>query len=134
MRSHDRIRLMALVLILALGAVATPAQQQAPSTPTRPANVPEVPARGPLAVSDTARAEILAEIKAPAGFQVKVFAAPPIVNYPTCVTAAHTGEIFVCVDRNGSLQADPGMGHILRLVDKDQDGQADEYTLFATLD
>ena len=42
--------------------------------------------------------------------------------------------MFVCVDRNGSLQADPGMGSILRLVDKNDDGQADEYTVFATLD
>ena len=62
------------------------------------------------------------------------FATPPIVNYPTCVTATHDGVVFVCVDRNGSLQADPGMGYIVRLVDKDRNGEADEYTVFAALD
>ena len=40
----------------------------------------------------------------------------------------------MCVDRNSSLQADPGMGSVLRLVDKNDDGQADEYTVFATMD
>ena len=79
-------------------------------------------------------AAIRAAVKAPAGFTVTAFATPPVVNYPTCVTATHDGVVFVCVDRNGSLQADPGMGYIVRLVDKDRNGQADEYTVFAALD
>jgi putative membrane-bound dehydrogenase-like protein len=77
---------------------------------------------------------VLAAVKAPAGFTVSAFAAPPIVNYPACVTATHDGVVFVCVDRNGSLQTDPRMGYIVRLVDKDRNGQADDYTVFATLD
>ena len=79
-------------------------------------------------------AAIRAAVKAPAGFTVTAFAAPPVVNYPTCVTATHDGVVFVCVDRNGSLQADTGMGYIVRLVDKDRNGEADEYTVFAALD
>ena len=96
--------------------------------------MPTVPPRGPLTVSAAAVDEILAGIKAPPGFEVKVFAAPPIVNYPACITATLAGELFVCVDRNSSLQADPGMGSVLRLVDRNHDGQADDYTVFASMD
>src|SRR5947208_1457108 len=39
--------------------------------------------------------EILAKVKAPDGFKVTVFAAPPEVNYPTAVTAAVTGEVYI---------------------------------------
>jgi putative membrane-bound dehydrogenase-like protein len=119
----------ALVVGLALG-VATLAGQQ----PTRPADVPVVPPRGPLSVAPAVLQEIVAGVKAPPGFKVSVFAAPPIVNYPTCVAPTLEGELFVCVDRNSSLQTDPEMGSILRLVDRDKDGQADEYTVFAKLD
>ena len=124
-------RLPAVVLIVCALAVAGTAQQ---APPARPADVPTLPPRGALTIAPEAITEILATVKAPAGFDVKVFAAPPTVNYPTCVTAALTGELFVCVDRNASLQTDPEMGSILRLVDRDRDGQADDYTVFARLD
>ena len=100
--------------------------------PRRPPPLP--PARGTLTVTRETAAAIRAAVKAPAGFTVTAFATPPVVNYPTCVTATHDGVVFVCVDRNGSLQADPGMGYIVRLVDKDRNGEADEYTVFAALD
>ena len=129
-RMHPRTnRFPIAALLFAVAATAALAQQAA-----RPADVPTLPARGQLTVSAEAITEILAGIKAPQGFEVKVFATPPIVNYPTCVTATLTGELFVCVDRNSSLQADPGMGSILRLVDRNNDGQADDYTVFATMD
>ena len=35
---------------------------------------------------------LLAGIKVPPGFEVTLFAAPPEVHYPTCLTAAPTGE------------------------------------------
>ena len=123
----DRFQIVAG--LVALAATVALAQQAA-----RPADVPNVPPRGPLTVDAAAITEILGGIKAPPGFEVKVFAAPPIVNYPACITASLAGELFVCVDRNSSLQADPGMGSVLRLVDKNNDGQADEYTVFATMD
>ncbi len=77
---------------------------------------------------------IRAAVKPPAGFTLTAFATPPVVNYPTCVTATHDGVVFVCVDRNGSLQADADMGYVVRLVDTDQNGQADQYTVFATME
>ena len=123
-----------LIALVLAAAAATYVFAQQGQPPSRPADVPTVPPRGPVTVSADASKEILAGIKAPVGFDVKVFAAPPIVNYPACITATLTGELFVCVDRNSSLQADPGMGSVLRLVDRDNDGQADEYTVFATMD
>src|SRR5262249_15352039 len=41
---------------------------------------------------------LLAGVKAPAGFEVALFAAPPEVHYPTCLAAAPSGEVFVGVD------------------------------------
>ena len=122
-------RLHIVIGLVALAATAALAQQAA-----RPADVPDVPPRGPLTVSAAAIQEILGGIKAPTGFEVKVFAAPPVVNYPACIAATLAGELFVCVDRNSSLQADPGMGSVLRLVDRNNDGQADDYTVFAKMD
>jgi putative membrane-bound dehydrogenase-like protein len=121
---------------LAIAGIATlvaSAQQAAsPQTPTPLPPLP--PVRGTLTVSPETADAIRAAVKAPAGFTVTAFATPPVVNYPTCVTATHDGVVFVCVDRNGSLQADTGMGYVVRLVDTDRDGQADEYTVFAVLD
>jgi putative heme-binding domain-containing protein len=135
-RTSRNTRRLAIATLAAALAVATgiAQQQQQPPPAARPADVPTIPPRGPLSIPDAAVTEILAGIKAPPGSDVKVFAAPPIVNYPACVTATLTGELFVCVDRNSSLQADPGMGSVLRLVDRDRDGDADEYTVFATMD
>ena len=48
---------------------------------------------------------LLVGIKVPPGFEVTLFAAPPEVHYPTCLTAAATGEVFVGVDENGSIDA-----------------------------
>ena len=96
--------------------------------------MPALAPRGAVSVNAAAAAEVLADIKVPAGLQATAYATPPILNYPACVTASLEGVVFVCVDRNSSLQADPGMGSIVRLVDKNDDGQADEYTVFATLD
>jgi putative heme-binding domain-containing protein len=116
-----------MAVLVSLGGGA-----QAPQTPQ--ANPPLPPPRGTLTVTPEAAAAIRDAVKAPAGFTVTAFATPPVANYPTCVTATHDGVVFVCVDRNGSLQADANMGYIARLVDKDHNGTADEYSIFATLD
>ncbi len=68
------------------------------------------------------------------GFEATVFAEPPEVNYPTCLSAAATGELYVGVDQNGSLDAKPGRGKILRLIDSRNTGKADKINVFATVD
>jgi putative heme-binding domain-containing protein len=77
---------------------------------------------------------LLGEIKAPAGFAVTLFAQPPDIRYPTCLAAAPTGELFVGVDENGSLDAKPGRGRIVRCIDSDGDGKADKFNVFARMD
>jgi putative heme-binding domain-containing protein len=69
--------------------------------------------------------------KLPAGLEASIFAASPLVNYPTFVAAAPNGDLFVSVDKNGSLDKKPGRGFIYKLVDKDGDGKADTKTVFA---
>jgi putative membrane-bound dehydrogenase-like protein len=75
-------------------------------------------------------AGILAEVKAPEGFEVKVFATPPAVNYPVFVAAAPDGTVFVSSDGNGSLGRLPNLGRILRVRDTNGDGEADEVKVF----
>ncbi len=91
--------------------------------------VPADAAQAPAATSP-----LLADVKAPPGYQVTLFAAPPQVNYPACIAALPTGELFVGVDANGSLDAKAGRGKIVRLVDTDNDGKADLVTEFTKID
>ncbi|WP_437188279.1 DUF7133 domain-containing protein [Planctomicrobium sp. SH668] len=74
------------------------------------------------------------EVRVPKGFETKIFSMPPEVNYPVCITAAATGEVFVGVDEQGSLGVNSGGGKIVRCVDTNNDGVADKYTTFAKVD
>ena len=70
-------------------------------------------------------------ITVPEGFEAKVFATPPIVNYPTTVAAARDGSmVFVAVDGNGAQSAWSHLGRVIRLKDTNHDGVADEATAF----
>ena len=82
----------------------------------------------------TSPAPTLADVHAPDGFDVTLFGVPPEVNYPVCLAAAATGELFVGVDEQGSLGKEPGRGKVLRCIDEDGDGRADKINTFAKLD
>jgi putative membrane-bound dehydrogenase-like protein len=73
-------------------------------------------------------------VKAPDGFDVTLFAAPPKIGYPVALAAAPTGELFIAVDEQGSIGRTPGGGKVLRCVDRDGDGKVDEVTVFAKMD
>jgi putative heme-binding domain-containing protein len=77
---------------------------------------------------------LLGEIRAQSGFAVTMFAQPPDISYPTCLAASPTGELYVGVDENGSLDAKPGRGRIVRCIDVDGDGKADTFNVFARMD
>lgn len=77
---------------------------------------------------------LLSGIKAPPGFEVSLFAAPPNVTYPVCLASDDNGTVYVGVDENGSLDKKPGRGRIVRCKDTDGDGQADEFVEFAKID
>ncbi|MEZ6127661.1 MAG: discoidin domain-containing protein [Planctomycetaceae bacterium] len=76
----------------------------------------------------------ISDVQAPKGFDVRLFAAPPEVNYPVCITTAATGEVFVGVDEQGSLGKEKGRGKVLRCIDTDGDGTADQINEFARMD
>ncbi len=79
---------------------------------------------------DAEEAAILREVKAPAGYDVTVFARPPLVNYPVFVAAAPGGDLYVSSDKNGSLDRAPHRGSVVRLRDTDGDGRADQAKKF----
>jgi len=91
-------------------------------------SVAEVEKMRPVAAEKVAG--ILAEVKAPEGFEVKVFATPPAVNYPVFVAAAADGTVYVSSDGNGSLGRLPNLGRILRVRDTNGNGEADEVKVF----
>lgn len=84
----------------------------------------------PEKVKEDEDAQKLAEVKLPEGFEKTIFAAPPAVNYPVFVAASPEGDVYVSVDKNGSLDRELKRGAIHRLRDTDGDGKADEVKLF----
>ena len=73
-------------------------------------------------------------VKVPAGFVATLFAAPPDVNYPTCLATTPEGTVYVGIDENGSLDRKPNRGKIVRCRDTDGDGKADEFKTFVTVE
>jgi len=76
----------------------------------------------------------LGDVSAPDGFDVTIFGKPPEVNYPVCIAAGQPGELFIGVDEQGSLGKEKGKGKIIRAIDKNNDGIADEFQVFANVD
>jgi len=72
--------------------------------------------------------------KWPAGLTYTKFVGPEVTPSPACLAVAPTGEVFVGVDMIGSLGKEAGKGHIIRLIDEDNDGKMDTYTEFAPVD
>ena len=91
------------------------------------------PGRGapPKPVDDKTIGEV---VKAPPGFEVTLFAAPPKVGYPVALSVAPDGAVYVAVDEQGSLGRTPGGGRVVRCIDEDGDGKADRVNVFAKMD
>jgi putative heme-binding domain-containing protein len=66
----------------------------------------------------------------PQGFVIREFAGPPNADYPTAITAAANGDVYISSDQNGSLGHRKDFGRIIRCRDKDGDGKADEFVHF----
>ncbi len=62
------------------------------------------------------------------------FSEADVTPCPACLACAPTGEVYVGVDLLGSLGKGPGQGKIVRLIDRDNDGMADEHTEYAKVD
>lgn len=74
------------------------------------------------------------DVKAPESFDVTLYATPPQVNYPVCVTTSVEGEVFIGVDEQGSLGKEKDRGRVVRCLDTDGDGKADRFDDFAKMD
>jgi putative heme-binding domain-containing protein len=66
----------------------------------------------------------------PEGWTITEFASPPEVEYPTALSAAVNGDVYVSVDRNGSIGHNPEFGKIVRATDTNGDGKADQFQDF----
>ena len=73
-------------------------------------------------------------VEAPPEFEVSLFATSPEVNYPVAIAAAPSGDVYVAIDEQGSLGRTPGGGRIVRCRDVDDDGKADEVSVYARVD
>lgn len=62
------------------------------------------------------------------------FAGPGVVPSPSALAVAPTGDVYVGVDRIGSLGKTPGKGSIMKLVDSNNDGIMDSHTEFVKVD
>ena len=70
----------------------------------------------------------------PAELDITHFAGPDLTPSPACLAVAATGEVFVGVDKIGSLGKTPGKGSIIKLMDSNNDGKVDKHTEFAAVD
>ncbi len=70
----------------------------------------------------------------PADLVLTRFSGPDITPCVACLCVSAAGEVYAGVDLNGSLGKGPGKGRIVKLIDRDHDGMADEHTIFAVID
>ena len=61
-------------------------------------------------------------------------AGPDITPSPACLCAHPNGDVYVGVDLLGSLGKGSDKGHIIKLVDTNNDGKADKHSVFAKVD
>ena len=66
----------------------------------------------------------------PEGYEISNWAEPFDIEYPTALTAAADGTVYVSVDRNGSLGKLPNMGKVVSCQDTNGDGKADKFIDF----
>ncbi len=70
----------------------------------------------------------------PSDLETKMFTDSGVTPCPAVIAASPYGDVYVGVDKQGSLGKKIDHGYIMKLVDSDQDGRADQNTLFAKMD
>lgn len=71
-----------------------------------------------------------AALAVPDGYELTTWAEPFDIEYPTALTAAADGTVYVSCDRNGSLGKDPDVGKVVSCQDTNGDGKADTFVDF----
>ena len=77
---------------------------------------------------------LAATLEWPDTLDIKVFAGSDLVPSPSCLAVSASGDVFVGVDKIGSLGKEMGQGAIIKLIDCNGDGIMDSYTEFARAD
>ena len=70
----------------------------------------------------------------PDELNVTHFAGSDLTPSPACLAVAASGEVFVGVDKIGSLGKTPGKGSVIKLIDTNNDGVVDKHSIFAMVD
>ena len=84
----------------------------------------------PVVLKPTEAPKSFGKIPPLADHQTVDFAVYPQISFPTAVIAEPNGAVLVFEDRNAALNKDPHKGRIVRLIDHDHDGRADQLTEF----
>ncbi len=87
-----------------------------------------------LAYAASAQDETGKGLKIPDELRAQLFADTDLSPSPACLAASAEGEVFIGVDLNGSLGKGAGKGRIIRAMDTDRDGKADQHTVYAQID
>src|SRR5690606_22761719 len=77
---------------------------------------------------------LAAGLKWPEDLDIRVFADAGLVPSPACMAVSALGDVYVGVDKMGSLGKDMGYGAIVKLIDCNGDGILDTHTEFAKVD
>ncbi len=77
---------------------------------------------------------LAAGLKWPEDLDIRVFADAGLVPSPACMAVSALGDVYVGVDKMGSLGKDMGYGAIVKLTDCNGDGILDTHTEFAKVD
>src|SRR5690606_38172226 len=77
---------------------------------------------------------LAATLEWPENLDINVFAGADVVPSPSCLAVSASGDVFVGVDKIGSLGKEMGQGAIVKLIDCNGDGIMDSYTEFARAD
>ncbi|MEM7368946.1 MAG: heme-binding protein [Bacteroidota bacterium] len=83
---------------------------------------------------ETTRDSLAQQLNWPDGIQMDYFSGPDLTPCPACLAVAPDGAVFAGVDMMGSLGKDPDKGRIVKLIDCNHDGVADDHILFAKVD
>ena len=77
---------------------------------------------------------LAAGLKWPEDLDIRVFADAALVPSPACMAVSALGDVYVGVDKMGSLGKEMGYGAIVKLIDCNGDGILDTHTEFAKVD
>ena len=101
--------------------------------PVAPAHAQKKKKSDPAAPPPT-REQLQKDIRPTKEFDATVYASPPDVSYPTCLCAGPSGELYVGIDKTGSLGLQKKMGSVVRCIDTKGDGIADKFQTFCEVD